>query len=103
MDDSYSRDVEEGDTHQTLHANDRTMSPVKQGNTSGGAGGGAGKDGKRTNRQLVKNAITYTCLAGQVNAKALDTVLSKLAASPAMHFLLLLHDPNDLKFRALYE
>jgi len=62
------------------------------------------KDRKqRSNRQLVRNAITYTCLAGQVNARALETVTNKLDKSTATHFLIMLHDQNDLKFRAVYE
>ena len=57
----------------------------------------------RTNKQLISNAIIYTCLAGPVNKTAKDQVLEGLAASHASHFVMLLHDPNDLKYRAVYE
>lgn len=131
------------------------------------------QDGRRSNRSLVRNAITHTCLAGPVNEKvpsltltlldvgptcirafrvyhvafttthlvsaatgvlvvhavcmsqrdlglvgttvgysgvltcmpgiqAKNAVLAALDESLSTHFVMLLHDKNDLKFRALY-
>ena len=57
---------------------------------------------RKSNKQLLRNAITHTCLAGYVNKDAKESVLKELAASTADHYLVLLHDPNDLKYRAVY-
>lgn len=60
------------------------------------------EDGKRSNRKLITNAIKYTCLAGPVNEDNKNIVLKELSACLATHYLILLHDPNDVKYRALY-
>ena len=57
---------------------------------------------KRSNKQLMRNAIVHTCLAGPVNKDAKENVLAGLDAADSIHFVILLHDPNDLKFRAIY-
>jgi hypothetical protein len=57
---------------------------------------------RKSNKQLMRNAITHTCLAGYVNKAAKDATLAELDATNGNHFLILLHDPNDLKYRAIY-
>merc|ERR1712166_691167 len=56
----------------------------------------------KSNKQLMRNALTHTCLAGYVDKDVLELALSELDASTGAHYIILLHDPNDIKYRAVY-
>eukprot|EP00041_Stephanoeca_diplocostata_P030788 m.940320 g.940320 ORF g.940320 m.940320 type:complete len:956 (+) comp23827_c0_seq6:2237-5104(+) len=95
------------DTSTRKHSDDlevpgRSVAPVIAVKKQQHRAGITDKDGRRSNRSLVRNAITHTCLAGPVNEKAKTGVLAALDESLSAHFVMLLHDKNDLKFRALY-
>ncbi|KAI6649061.1 hypothetical protein LOD99_6782 [Oopsacas minuta] len=56
----------------------------------------------KSNKQIVKNAISDVCLAGGPNiAKKLE-ILSNLSESQSDHFLILFRDIIGCKFRGLY-
>jgi hypothetical protein len=55
-----------------------------------------------SNKQIVRKAIEYVCLAGAVNKPAQEDALRKLSDSDAQHFVVVLRDANSMKFRGLY-
>jgi hypothetical protein len=56
----------------------------------------------RSNRQLIQNAVSHFCLAGDVNRQLKEQVLQVLEQSEAVHFVILFRDVSGKKFRALY-
>eukprot|EP00042_Codosiga_hollandica_P050997 m.619512 g.619512 ORF g.619512 m.619512 type:complete len:202 (+) comp58202_c0_seq2:2721-3326(+) len=55
-----------------------------------------------SNKQIIRKALEHVCLAGLVNKKAQEECLQELDQSAALHYVILLRDTNNLKFRALY-
>lgn len=44
---------------------------------------------KKSNKTMIKNAITYACLAGEPNKRERESILSKLDGVEAEHFIIL--------------
>ncbi|CAD8076284.1 unnamed protein product [Paramecium sonneborni] len=57
---------------------------------------------KKNNKTILKNAITYVCLAGEPNKRERETILQKLDGVEAEHFIILFKTYGRSDFRALY-
>lgn len=58
----------------------------------------------RSNLVICRNAIASpACLSGPMNKARREAALEALQASGGTHFVVLLRDRNNLKFRGIYE
>ncbi|CAD8060295.1 unnamed protein product [Paramecium primaurelia] len=57
---------------------------------------------KKNNKTILKNAITYVCMAGEPNKKEREAILQKLDGVEAEHFIILFKTYGRSDFRGLY-
>ena len=57
---------------------------------------------RKSNRNILRNAILHTCLSGPVNGALQKEVLARLDEARADQCLILFRDTRGFKFRALY-
>lgn len=57
---------------------------------------------KRSNKQLIKNALCHVCLAGRVNEREKENVVRALSSTDSEQFIILVRDDKSPVFKALY-